>query len=95
MTPWGWRIRWSPTACEDSAILTLLRRYGTLLGFAAILALFWINLPDTFMTPRNWLTSAFQVHGCRGLPSIGGSFKYSAIRPAAVSRVFLASAGLP
>ena len=47
--------------CEDSAILTLLRRYGTLLGFAAILAVFWINLPDTFMTPRNWLNISQQL----------------------------------
>jgi ribose transport system permease protein len=40
---------------------TLLRRYGTLLGFALILGFFWINLPDTFMTARNWLNITQQL----------------------------------
>ena len=35
---------------------TLLRRYGTLIGFILILAFFWFRLPDTFMTARNWLS---------------------------------------
>jgi len=42
-------------------MLTLLRRYGTLIGFAAILIFFWISLPDTFMTPRNWLNISQQM----------------------------------
>ena len=42
-------------------MLTLLRRYGTLIGFAAILAFFWISLPDTFMTARNWLNISQQM----------------------------------
>ena len=40
---------------------TLLRRYGTLIGFAAILVFFWISLPETFMTGRNWLNISQQV----------------------------------
>ena len=40
---------------------TLLRRYGTLIGFAAILIFFSVSLPDTFMTARNWLNISQQV----------------------------------
>ena len=40
---------------------TLLRRYGTLIGFAAILIFFSISLPDTFLTGRNWLNISQQV----------------------------------
>lgn len=43
------------------SILTLLRRYGTLLGFALILGVFWYALPETFMTPRNWLNITQQL----------------------------------
>ncbi|MDP2779041.1 ABC transporter permease [Devosia sp.] len=42
-------------------MLTLLRRYGTLVGFAAILIFFWVSLPDTFMTARNWLNISQQM----------------------------------
>ena len=41
-------------------MLTMLRRYGTLIGFAAILLFFWVSLPDTFMTARNWLNISQQ-----------------------------------
>jgi ribose transport system permease protein len=40
---------------------TLLRRYGTLIGCVIILAVFWIALPHTFMTARNWLNITEQV----------------------------------
>ena len=40
---------------------TLLRRYGTLIGFLAILIFFSISLPDTFLTGRNWLNISQQV----------------------------------
>lgn len=43
------------------AALNLLRRYGTLIGFALVLVVFWVNLPDTFMTPRNWLNITQQL----------------------------------
>ena len=43
------------------SIPTLLRRYGTLIGFALIIAFFWLRLPDTFMTPRNWLNISQQL----------------------------------
>jgi len=43
------------------AILRSLRRYGTLIGFAVILLVFWVNLPDTFMTARNWLNISQQL----------------------------------
>jgi ribose transport system permease protein len=42
-------------------MLTILRRYGTLIGFAAILVFFWISLPETFMTARNWLNISQQM----------------------------------
>lgn len=42
-------------------MLTFLRRYGTLIGFVAILIFFWVNLPDTFMTARNWLNISQQM----------------------------------
>ena len=43
------------------SVLTLLRRYGTLIGFAIVLVVFWVNLPDTFMTARNWLNITQQL----------------------------------
>ena len=44
-----------------SGPLTILRRYGTLFGFAAIIVFFWINLPDTFVTSQNLLNITQQV----------------------------------
>lgn len=40
---------------------TIFRRYGTLIGFALILVIFWVNLPETFMTARNWLNITQQL----------------------------------
>ena len=40
---------------------TVLRKYGTLIGILAVIAFFWINLPDTFMTGRNWLNISQQM----------------------------------
>ena len=42
-------------------MLRFLRRYGTLLGFVLIVLFFWARLPDTFMTPRNWLNITQQL----------------------------------
>lgn len=42
-------------------MLTFLRRYGTMIGFASILVFFTIALPDTFMTARNWLNISQQM----------------------------------
>jgi ribose transport system permease protein len=39
----------------------LLRRYGTLIGFAAVIAFFWIRLPETFLTARNLLNITQQM----------------------------------
>lgn len=39
----------------------LVRRYGSLLGMGLIVLVFWIALPDTFMTARNWLNISQQV----------------------------------
>ncbi|MEM8850190.1 MAG: ABC transporter permease [Pseudomonadota bacterium] len=39
----------------------LLRRFGTLLGFVAILVIFAIQLPDTFLTARNLLNISQQL----------------------------------
>jgi ribose transport system permease protein len=41
--------------------LNLLRRYGTLVGFVAIVLLFWFLKPTTFMTIQNWLNITQQV----------------------------------
>lgn len=38
-----------------------LRRYGTLLGFAAMVVFFAVNLPDTFLTARNLLNVTQQI----------------------------------
>ena len=42
-------------------MVTLLKRYGTLAGFALILIFFSISLPDTFLSARNWLNITQQV----------------------------------
>lgn len=42
-------------------LVNALRRYGTLIGFAIILVVFWANLPETFMTARNWLNITQQL----------------------------------
>lgn len=42
-------------------MLALLRRYGTLIGFFVILVAFSIALPETFLTPRNWLNITQQL----------------------------------
>jgi ribose transport system permease protein len=47
VAPWrGWRF---------------LRLYGTVLGLIAIVVVFWILRPDTFMTVGNWLNITQQV----------------------------------
>lgn len=38
-----------------------LRTFGTLVGFLLIIAYFWANLPNTFMTLPNWLNISQQV----------------------------------
>ena len=40
---------------------SLLRRYGTLIGFAIILIFFSVSLPETFLTGRNWLNISQQM----------------------------------
>jgi ribose transport system permease protein len=40
---------------------SFLRHYGSLTGMAAIVLFFWIALPDTFMTLRNWLNISQQL----------------------------------
>lgn len=42
-------------------MLTLARRYGTLIGFAIILGFFSVMLPETFLTARNWLNISQQL----------------------------------
>ena len=39
----------------------ILRHYGTLFGMVAIVVVFWVLLPDTFMTARNWLNITQQL----------------------------------
>ena len=40
---------------------SFLRHYGSLFGMASIVLFFWIALPDTFMTMRNWLNISQQL----------------------------------
>ena len=42
-------------------MLTLIRRYGTLIGFALILTFFAVMLPNTFLTAKNWLNITQQL----------------------------------
>lgn len=39
----------------------VLRRFGGLLGMLAVIAVFAIALPDTFLTARNWLNISQQI----------------------------------
>lgn len=39
----------------------ILRRFGTLIGFVAIIMFFWIQLPETFMTARNLINISQQI----------------------------------
>lgn len=39
----------------------ILRHYGTLFGMVAIVLVFWVLLPETFMTARNWLNITQQL----------------------------------
>jgi ribose transport system permease protein len=39
----------------------MIRRFGGLIGMLAVVAFFAINLPDTFLTLRNWLNISQQV----------------------------------
>ncbi|MCM5556705.1 ABC transporter permease [Pleomorphomonas sp. JP5] len=38
-----------------------LKTYGTLIGFVLVVLFFWIEIPDTFMTAKNWLNISQQV----------------------------------
>ena len=40
---------------------SLVRRYGTLIGFVLILVAFSVSLPETFLTARNWLNITQQL----------------------------------
>src|SRR5215472_9782617 len=42
-------------------LATTLRRYGTLFGFLAVVLFFWVSIPETFMTARNWLNISQQM----------------------------------
>jgi ribose transport system permease protein len=42
-------------------MIAALRRYGPVLGMLAIVVVFWVLKPDTFMTLQNWLNISQQV----------------------------------
>jgi ribose transport system permease protein len=44
-----------------AAALRFGRRWGTLIGVAAVFAYFWVNLPETFVTARNLLNISQQM----------------------------------
>ena len=48
-------MEWTPDMAAT------LKRYGSLLGMVAIIVFFWMALPDTFMTARNWLNISQQL----------------------------------
>jgi ribose transport system permease protein len=40
---------------------SLIRRFGGMIGMLAVILFFAVNLPDTFLTARNWLNISQQV----------------------------------
>jgi len=42
-------------------VLSALKTYGTLIGFLLVVSFFAIEIPDTFMTAKNWLNISQQV----------------------------------
>lgn len=44
-----------------TATVSILRRYGTLIGVAAVITYFWVHLPDTFLTAKNLLNISQQM----------------------------------
>jgi ribose transport system permease protein len=42
-------------------VASALKTYGTLIGFLLVVAFFAIEIPDTFMTAKNWLNISQQV----------------------------------
>lgn len=42
-------------------MLSALKTYGTLIGFLLVVSFFAIEIPDTFMTAKNWLNISQQV----------------------------------
>ncbi len=77
-------------------MLEVLRRYGTLIGFAAILVFFTISLPETFLTPRNWLNISQQLSMLMVVASgmtivmVMGDFDLSVGSMASLSGIFAA-----
>ena len=51
----------SATAKRRLTWRDLLRRYGTPIGFLALIVFFWFELPDTFVTSRNLLNITQQM----------------------------------
>ena len=51
----------NPTLSRQIHWSRLLRRYGTLIGFLLIVAVFWWQRPNTFMTIPNWLNITQQM----------------------------------
>lgn len=50
-----------PRAREAVSIGRILRRFGTLIGFLIVVAVFASQRPETFLTVRNWLNITQQV----------------------------------
>jgi ribose transport system permease protein len=44
-----------------TSMLKFLKRHGTLIGVAIVVAYFWVNLPGTFLTARNLLNISQQM----------------------------------
>src|SRR5262249_20222072 len=55
------RQRYRRAGHRQNTLTTFLRRYGTLIGFLAVILFFSLMLPETFLTGRNWLNITQQV----------------------------------
>jgi ribose transport system permease protein len=46
---------------KEFPVASALKTYGTLIGFILVVLFFWVEIPDTFMTAKNWLNISQQV----------------------------------
>lgn len=75
----------------------LIRRFGGLAGMAAVIVFFALNLPDTFLTARNWLNISQQVSmlavvaSCMTVVMVMGDFDLSVGAMASLAGVVAAT----
>lgn len=75
----------------------LVRRFGGLAGMAAVVLFFAVNLPDTFLTARNWLNISQQISmlavvaSCMTVVMVMGDFDLSVGAMASLAGVVAAT----